>query len=77
MILREAIVLVIAGLAIGLAGAIAGGRVLQNVLFEVKPGDPVLLAVACCTITLTSLAAAYLPAIRAASVDPLHALRAE
>ena len=77
MIIREAAFLLLMGLAVGLAGAIGCGQIIQKMLYGVKPGDPILLFTACCTITATSLIAAYVPAIRAASVDPLHALRVE
>jgi putative ABC transport system permease protein len=77
MVLREAMILVAAGLVLGLAGAVGGGHLLQKMLYGVSAGDPLLLLIACGTTTLTSLIAAYLPALRAASVDPLHALRVE
>jgi putative ABC transport system permease protein len=77
MVLREAMILVVCGLAIGLAGAATSGQLLQKVLYGVNAGNPLLLVIACGTVTLTSLIAAYLPAMRAASVDAIQALRVE
>jgi predicted permease len=77
MVLREAGLLVIAGSILGSAGAFGLGRLLGRAVFGVEPGDPVLLAVACLLMAATSVAAAYIPAARAASVDPMRALRTE
>jgi ABC-type antimicrobial peptide transport system permease subunit len=77
MVLREAMILVLAGLVLGLAGAALGGYLLQKMLYGISAGNPLLLLIACSTIAFTSLIASYLPAIRAASVDPLQALRVE
>jgi len=60
-----------------LAGALAGGQLLQSMLYGVKPLNPVVLAAACCLIGLTGVLAAYLPARRATKVDPMVALRYE
>ncbi len=66
-----------AGLVVGIAGAVALTRLLQSLLFHVSPSDPLVLgAVALVTIAL-GLVASYLPAKRAAGVDPMEALRAE
>ena len=77
MVLREAAVLVGAGLLLGLAGAFAVERLLSSVVFGSGRGAPILIAGACALMALTGLAAAYRPAARAASVDPVQALRAE
>src|SRR5208282_4360772 len=55
MVLKQA-------LALGLAGALAGGELLRSMLYGVKPLDPAVLAIACCLIGLTGALAAYLPA---------------
>ena len=69
--------LVITGLTIGLAGALALTRLMRTLLFEVSPADPVTFgAVAFCVIVATLLAC-YIPARRASKVDPLIALRYE
>ncbi|MGO8792662.1 MAG: ABC transporter permease [Terriglobia bacterium] len=77
MVLRQALVLVVIGLALGLAGALAGGQLLSGMLFGIKPLNPLVLASACCLIGLTGALAAYLPARRATKVDPMEALRHE
>ena len=77
MVLKEAMQLVIAGLVLGLAGAVGAQRLLESIAFGIRPGDPIFLVVACSAMIITSLAAAYLPAARAASVDPMQALRTE
>jgi putative ABC transport system permease protein len=77
MVLRQGARMIAAGLALGLAGSLALGRVISTLLFGVKATDgPTYLAVAL-TLVLVSLFAAYVPARRAASVDPLVALRRE
>src|SRR6185503_12650937 len=63
--------------AIGLVGAIAMGRLATAVLFGVKPTDPGALAGAAIVLALVSLAATFLPARRAARVDPVVALAEE
>jgi putative ABC transport system permease protein len=77
MVLKHAIRLVLAGLVIGLAGAAGEGYLLQAMLYGIRPNNLLLLLLACSVIIFTSLMAAYLPARRAASVDVMHALRAE
>jgi ABC-type antimicrobial peptide transport system permease subunit len=77
MTLRENLRLALAGSAIGIATAAAGLRVLDGLLFGLSPTDAVNLASAALILVLVSLAAAVVPARRAASVDPLVALRCE
>jgi ABC-type lipoprotein release transport system permease subunit len=77
MILWRSAALVMGGLAIGLAGAWAATRVLKNFLFEVTPFDPLTFAAVSLLLALVALAACYLPARRAAAIDPLVALRYE
>ena len=77
LVLRDAGLLVMAGLILGSAGALGAGRLLGSMVYGVRPGDPLILACACGIMVITSLAAAYVPALRAASVDPMQALRSE
>ncbi|HET9702480.1 MAG TPA: ABC transporter permease, partial [Vicinamibacterales bacterium] len=66
---------VIAGLAIGFAGALATTRLLQNQLFEVEPRDPATLAGTAVVLLIVGVAAAAIPAWRATRIDPSSALR--
>jgi ABC-type antimicrobial peptide transport system permease subunit len=77
MVLREAMQLVAAGLLAGLAGAAAAARLLEGMVYGVRPGDPAVVAVASGAMVISSVLAAYIPAARAASVDPMLALRSE
>jgi ABC-type antimicrobial peptide transport system permease subunit len=63
------------GLALGLVGAVATGRVLDRLLYETEPGDPLAYAVTIVAIVATAAVACLAPARRAARVDPLSALR--
>jgi predicted permease len=74
-VLRNALAVVLAGLAFGLTGVFALTRVMRSLLFEVSPLDPLALAVACFAMMLIGLFAGFLPAIRAARVDPVVTLR--
>lgn len=69
--------LALVGCGLGLAGAIVSARLMRSLLFEVNPFDPWVLIGAAVAILLLSLAASTLPARRAASVDPMQALRSE
>ena len=77
MILREASLLVMIGLMIGIAAALATTQLLRSLLFHVTPRDPITLVAVCGLLLLTGLFAAWWPARRAASIDPMQALRAE
>jgi ABC-type antimicrobial peptide transport system permease subunit len=77
MVLRRAIGVVFAGIAIGTAGALMSTRVLMRFLFEVKPSDPATFVVVCLVLALSALAACWVPARRATRVDPMIALRYE
>jgi ABC-type antimicrobial peptide transport system permease subunit len=65
------------GLILGIAGSLAASRLLRALLFEVTPQDPVTLGAVALVLVSTSFVACWLPARRAANVDPMVALRSE
>ena len=77
MILRESLALFAAGILIGVPAAIMVNRQLSSMLFGLSPQDPGTVAAALLTLGLATVAASYLPARRAASIDPMLALREE
>jgi len=77
MILRDCLVIVAAGLVLGLPLAWMGSRLMAAMLYQLSPHDPLSLAAAAFGVVLVSLAAALVPARRAASVEPMEALRTE
>ncbi len=77
MVLREGLVLTIVGLAIGLALGLAVAKVAARMLYGISPIDPVSIVVTVALLGAASLLAGYLPARRAAKVDPMVALRCE
>ncbi len=76
-ILRSAFVMLVVGFAAGLAGAFTLTRALKSLLFQVSALDPAALAVACVLMALVGMLAAWIPASRAARVDPMTVLRDE
>jgi len=77
MIVRQGGAVIFGGIAAGLAASLAGARLLSSLLYDVAPRDPAVFAVTTVLLLTVALAACWLPARRAASVDPLVALRAE
>jgi putative ABC transport system permease protein len=77
MVLASAFRQVGVGLALGIPAAIGAGALMTSQLFGVRPWDPVMLAIATLLLALAALAASVLPAWRAASVEPMVALRTE
>ena len=75
--MRESMILVVAGVAIGLGGAMAASRLVSNLLFGLAPTDPTATAGAVTVMVLVSALAGYLPARRASRVDPMVALHAD
>jgi ABC-type antimicrobial peptide transport system permease subunit len=77
MVLRDVLMLAIVGLAIGLPAAVGASKLIESLLFGVKPGDPEALAAALAILLSAALAAGYLPARKASKTDPMAALRHE
>jgi putative ABC transport system permease protein len=77
MVLRDAAVLVGVGMAIGITATLASASVLQSMLYGTGSRNPLVLAGVCGVVALAGMVAAYLPALRAAGIDPIRALRAE
>ena len=77
LVVRQALVPLAAGLGIGLAAALVLTRWLATLLFEVTPADPATAIGAALLLAAITLAAAFIPARRAATADPISALRTE
>ncbi|MFP5284405.1 MAG: ABC transporter permease [Thermoanaerobaculia bacterium] len=77
LVLREGLALALAGAAIGVAVAYAAARGMGALLFGVRPEDPITIAAAAALCLVTAVAGCLPPALRAARVDPLSALRTE
>jgi predicted permease len=76
-ILRETLMLTLLGIAVGLPITFSVARFIASMLFGIKPSDPLALGFSVLALCAVSLAAAYIPAQRAAAVDPMVALRDE
>jgi ABC-type antimicrobial peptide transport system permease subunit len=77
MVMRESLTLAGAGVAIGIAGALAAGRLISSVLYDTKATDPLTITASALVMIAVAALAGYLPARRAAKVDPMVALRYE
>ena len=77
MVLRGAFWQIGIGLAIGMPLAIAAGRLMTRQLFGVSPWDPLMLGMATLLLCLAALLASWIPAARAATVEPMVALRTD
>jgi ABC-type antimicrobial peptide transport system permease subunit len=77
MVMRESGLLLAAGVVVGAALAVAAARAASAMLFGITAGDPVTFVKAAATLALVAAVASYLPAERAARVDPVLALREE
>ena len=77
LVLAQGLGLTLVGLAVGLGGAIATARLLESVLFEVRPVDAGVYVAVALMLTLVAVAAGYLPARRASALDPAEVLKAE
>ena len=77
MVLGEGLRLTLAGIAIGSAGSIVLTRFISNLLFGVRPNDPITFAFVCIVLVLCALAASFVPARKVTALDPTVALRNE
>jgi predicted permease len=77
MILREYLLLLVLGLALGVPIALSSTRILKSLLYELSPLDPTAISIAIAAVSVMTIAAAWLPARRAAKIDPMQALRTE
>jgi ABC-type lipoprotein release transport system permease subunit len=77
MVFRESLLLMLAGLAIGVPMILAASRLIGTLLFGISGSDPLTIAAAMAALTAVGAASSYWPALRASRVDPLIALREE
>jgi predicted permease len=77
LVLRRGMKLTLIGMALGLIGAVASTRLLRDMLFGIKPFDPLTFAAMTLLLISISLVACFLPARRATKVDPMNVLRNE
>jgi predicted permease len=77
LIAGEGVRLIVFGVTLGLCAALAAAQLLKSLLFNVEPHDPVSFVAVTLLLAVVALAASWLPARRAASIDPMQSLRAE
>jgi putative ABC transport system permease protein len=77
LIVRQGTILALIGLGLGLGGAVLVDRAMQRTLFGVAALDPFVIASVAAILLATAVLACYLPARRAAGIDPMQALRTE
>jgi putative ABC transport system permease protein len=77
MVIWRGLRLTLAGVALGVAAALALTRVMKNLLFEVSPTDPMTFSLIALLLIGVALIASYIPARRATKVDPLQSIRCE
>jgi ABC-type antimicrobial peptide transport system permease subunit len=77
LFLLESLVLVMAGIVVGVPLALTSTRVLKSILYGVAPGDPATLALTVAIFIMAGLAASLVPVLKAACIEPVEALRYE
>jgi putative ABC transport system permease protein len=77
LVVRSSMKWVLMGLALGIAGSIGIAQLLGTLLYEVRPADPIVLSTVSALLAGVALLASFLPAYRAASLDPIRTLRHE
>jgi predicted permease len=77
MVLRDAAILLLGGITLGVCAALASASILKSMLYGTGSRDPLVMGAVCTVVALAGLMAAYIPARRAAKVDPMVALRYE
>jgi len=77
LVVRQGMAWSAIGLALGVAGALAAGRLLEGMLYGVRPADPIALGLVAATLLVVAVVACVVPATRAARVDPITSMRAE
>ena len=77
LVVRQGGLATLVGVTVGLGAALAGGRVIEALLYDVSPYDPIVFATAVMALSAAALVACWLPARRAARINPIEALRAE
>ena len=77
MVIGQGMSFVVAGLSIGVAGALLLGRLMSALLFAVQPTDPLTFVAVSAVLMVVAAAACFVPARRVTSIDPMIALRSE
>jgi putative ABC transport system permease protein len=77
MVLGRGTALTLAGTVIGISGALSLARLMESLLYQIPPRDPLTYASVCAVLACTAIVASYVPALRATKVDPMVALRYE
>jgi putative ABC transport system permease protein len=77
MVLRQSLVMICAGVAVGIAAAVAAGRLLERLVDGMRPTEPSTFAIMVSVLVVAALFASFVPARRASRVDPMSALRQE
>jgi putative ABC transport system permease protein len=77
MVLRRGVVLTTSGIIIGVVGAVALAKLIESLLYEIPPRDPLTYVGVCVVLACVAMLASYIPALRATRIDPMVALRYE